>query len=127
MNHAQLQGNWQQLQGKFREQWGKLTDDDLTQSQGRAEVLIGKLVERYGMKKDEAAQKFNQYLEKLEDSHHPLRAMAADVADMAHQASDKAGAMARESWQFAKKNPLATMGIAALMGAVLGALFFRRS
>jgi uncharacterized protein YjbJ (UPF0337 family) len=48
MNRDTLKGQWTQIKGKVREQWGKLTDDDLDQMQGNAEQLIGKLQERYG-------------------------------------------------------------------------------
>ena len=29
MNWEQIQGNWKQLTGKAKENWGRLTDDDL--------------------------------------------------------------------------------------------------
>ena len=29
MNWDRIEGNWKQLKGKAKEQWGKLTDDDL--------------------------------------------------------------------------------------------------
>lgn len=127
MNHEQLQGNWKQLQGKFREKWGKLTDDDLTESQGKAEILIGKITERYGIKKEEATQKLNQYLEKLDNSDNPIKAVAHDLSEVAHSVSDKACSMAKDYWQFAKDKPLATIGIAAAAGAVLSMLLTRRS
>ena len=40
--------------GKVKEQWGKLTDDDLTTIAGKKDQLSGKLQERYGYAKDEA-------------------------------------------------------------------------
>ena len=43
MNRDTLKGQWTQIKGKVREQWGKLADDDLDQMQGNAEQLIGKL------------------------------------------------------------------------------------
>lgn len=30
MNKDEVGGNWKQLKGKVKEQWGKLTDDDMT-------------------------------------------------------------------------------------------------
>lgn len=30
MNKDEASGNWKQFTGKIKEQWGKLTDDDLT-------------------------------------------------------------------------------------------------
>jgi uncharacterized protein YjbJ (UPF0337 family)/PHD/YefM family antitoxin component YafN of YafNO toxin-antitoxin module len=53
-NADSFKGQWTQLRGMVREQWGKLTDADLDQIQGRSEQLIGKLQERYGIARDEA-------------------------------------------------------------------------
>lgn len=65
MNADQLKGNWKQVQGKFKQQWGKLTDDDLTQAQGRSDVLVGKIQERYGKSKEEAKREFDSFISKL--------------------------------------------------------------
>jgi uncharacterized protein YjbJ (UPF0337 family) len=54
MNEDTLKGQWTQLKGHIREQWGKLTNDDLDQIQGQSQQLIGKLQERYGIARDEA-------------------------------------------------------------------------
>jgi len=54
MNQDTVQGNWQQLSGKIKQKWGKLTDDDLTRAQGDKEYLVGKLHEQYGIAKDRA-------------------------------------------------------------------------
>ncbi|TCL05711.1 MULTISPECIES: CsbD family protein [Sodalis] len=56
MNTDQASGNWKQFKGKMKEQWGKLTDDDLTVVEGKRDQLIGKIQERYGYGK-EAAEK----------------------------------------------------------------------
>lgn len=61
MNKDQLEGNWKQLKGKVREQWGKLTDDDLDVINGRREQLAGKLQERYGYAKEEAEKFINEW------------------------------------------------------------------
>jgi uncharacterized protein YjbJ (UPF0337 family) len=54
MNQDTLNGQWTQLKGQVREQWGKLTSDDLDQIQGRTEQLVGKIQQRYGIARDEA-------------------------------------------------------------------------
>jgi uncharacterized protein YjbJ (UPF0337 family) len=61
MNQDTLQGQWTQLKGRLREQWGRLTDDDLDQIEGRSEQLIGRLQERYGMARDEAQRQFDAW------------------------------------------------------------------
>lgn len=62
MNRDTLKGQWTQLKGKVREQWGKLTDDDVDQMQGNAEQLIGKLQERYGRTREQAEQDVDRWL-----------------------------------------------------------------
>lgn len=63
MNTDTFKGQWNQLKGRVRRQWGKLTDDDVDQIQGNAEILIGKLQERYGRSKDEAQRDLDRFLE----------------------------------------------------------------
>jgi len=37
-----------------KEQWGKLTDDDLLEIEGRRDQLVGKIQTRYGISREEA-------------------------------------------------------------------------
>jgi uncharacterized protein YjbJ (UPF0337 family) len=48
-----VEGNWKQVKGKIKEQWGKLSDDDLTAINGRRDQPEGKIQERYGYQKDQ--------------------------------------------------------------------------
>ncbi len=54
MNKDEAGGNWKQFKGKMKEQWGKLTDDDMTVIEGKRDQLVGKIRERYGYQKDQA-------------------------------------------------------------------------
>ena len=65
MNWDQLKGEWLEAKGKLRSKWGKLTDDDLEQISGKKDVLIGRLQQRYGWKKDQAERDVDDYLKKL--------------------------------------------------------------
>lgn len=62
MNRDTLKGQWMQLKGKVRQQWGKLTDDEVDQMQGNAEMLIGKIQERYGYERAKAEQEVERWL-----------------------------------------------------------------
>jgi uncharacterized protein YjbJ (UPF0337 family) len=62
MNEDTFRGQWAQMKGKIREQWGKLTDDDVDQVEGRAEQLVGKLQERYGIAREEARRQFDSWM-----------------------------------------------------------------
>lgn len=61
MNEDTLRGQWNQLKGAVREQWGKLTNDDVDQIQGRAEQLIGRIQQRYGVERDEAQRQVDAW------------------------------------------------------------------
>ena len=54
MNNDRIECRWKQLKGKVKEQWGKLTDDDLLEIEGRRDQLVGKIQARYGITKEEA-------------------------------------------------------------------------
>lgn len=61
MNKDTLKGNFTQLKGKIKQQWGKLTDDEIDQMEGHAEILAGKLQERYGLQRDEAEKQAKEF------------------------------------------------------------------
>lgn len=56
-----LEGNWNQIKGKVKKQWGKLTDDDLTVIKGEKDELIGRLQERYGYDKARAEKEVSDF------------------------------------------------------------------
>jgi uncharacterized protein YjbJ (UPF0337 family) len=68
MNWHRIEGNWKQLTGKAKENWGKLTDDDLDVVDGRRDQLAGKIQERYGVTKDEAELQLAAWERKATDS-----------------------------------------------------------
>ncbi len=43
MNSDVIKGKWKQLNGRIKERWGNLTDDDLDVVEGHSEYLAGKL------------------------------------------------------------------------------------
>ena len=61
MNTETLQGNWKQLKGSAKERWGKLTDDELDQVEGKREQLAGKIQEKYGKTKQEAEKEIDEF------------------------------------------------------------------
>ena len=64
MNWDQIQGNWVKAKGKLRQQWGKLTDDDITLINGKREELAGRLQERYGYQKEQADKEIDNWMKK---------------------------------------------------------------
>ena len=62
MNWDRIEGNWKEFKGKAKQQWGKLTDDDLTQINGKREELSGRLQSYYGYQKDRADREIDNWL-----------------------------------------------------------------
>ena len=67
MNWDRVQGNWKQFKGKVKEQWGKLTDDQLDIIAGKREQLAGRVQEVYGVSKDEAERQVSEFEERNRD------------------------------------------------------------
>jgi len=67
MNSNQVAGKWKQMKGAAKQKWGKLTDDDLDVIAGKRDVLVGKLQERYGLAKEEAQKRADEWLKSAND------------------------------------------------------------
>ena len=73
MNWDRIEGNWKQLTGKVRQQWGKLSDDDLDIIGGRREELAGRIQEVYGVSKDEADRQIERFAGTLDTGTHDTK------------------------------------------------------
>jgi uncharacterized protein YjbJ (UPF0337 family) len=62
-----VEGEWKQFSGKVNEQWGKLTDDDLTVIAGKRDQLAGKIQERYGYAKDKAEAEIHDFERRMDE------------------------------------------------------------
>lgn len=65
MDKEQLIGNWNEIKGKLKEQFGKLTDDDITQIEGKRDQLIGAIQKKYGCSKEKAEADLNNFMGRL--------------------------------------------------------------
>ena len=61
MNWDIAKGQWKQFRGQVKEQWGKLTDDDLDQIEGKRDQLVGAVQKRYGIARDEADKQISKF------------------------------------------------------------------
>lgn len=62
MNRDVMQGKWKQIRGRIKQQWGKLTDDQLEQVNGHYDRLAGFLQEQYGYSEDRARMEVDNFL-----------------------------------------------------------------
>ena len=64
MNRDIAGGKWQQLRGRVKEEWGKLTDDDLKVAEGKFDKLAGLIRERYGYTREKAEDELERFYKK---------------------------------------------------------------
>ncbi len=67
MNQDIIAGNWMQLKGKIKAQWGELTDDQIEQIGGKRDMLAGKIQELYGVSRDEVEMQLRDFEERNTD------------------------------------------------------------
>ncbi|MEH6644662.1 CsbD family protein [Sulfitobacter sp.] len=65
MNWDTIKGNWTQMTGKIKEEWGDLTDDEITEAEGDRDQLVGKIQAKYGIAKEEAEKQVNSFAAKV--------------------------------------------------------------
>ena len=58
MNKDIIEGKWEQLKGQAKAKWG-----DLTEAKGNAQILAGKIQERYGKTKEEAEKEVSSWFQ----------------------------------------------------------------
>ncbi|MDF1819481.1 MAG: CsbD family protein [Immundisolibacteraceae bacterium] len=61
MDNEKLKGNWNIVKGKVKEQWGKLTDDDIDRVGGQFDQLVGEIQKRYGITREEAEREIRDW------------------------------------------------------------------
>jgi uncharacterized protein YjbJ (UPF0337 family) len=69
MNKDQFSGEWNTMKGKVKEQWGKLTDDDIARVEGKRDQLLGLIQKNYGYQKDQAEKELSAWESKLSNKH----------------------------------------------------------
>ena len=67
MNWNIIEGKWKEMSGSVQEQWGKLTNDELAEINGKKEKLEGMLQKKYGVTQEEATKQVDDWAGKLKD------------------------------------------------------------
>ncbi len=65
MNLEIMKANWDKLTGSLKEQYGKLTGDDITAAEWKVEKLAATLREKYELAKDDAEKKAQEIMDNI--------------------------------------------------------------
>ena len=64
MDKDTMEGKWDELKGKIKKQWSKITDDDLLQFKGSFQEILGILQKKYGEQKEQIAADLKKFFDK---------------------------------------------------------------
>ena len=73
MNWDRIEGNWKQFKGSAKEQWGKLTDDQLDMAAGKRDKLVGRIQETYGISKEESEKQVSTWLNEQKETQKEMK------------------------------------------------------
>jgi uncharacterized protein YjbJ (UPF0337 family) len=65
MNQDNISGKWKELKGEIRNQWGKLTDDEIERTKGNMQAISGLIQQRYGDAKEDSSDKLKSMFTKF--------------------------------------------------------------
>lgn len=65
MNTNIAKGKWKQVKGEIQKAWGRLTDDELDQTQGDMTKLAGLVQERYGETQESVRERINKFISNI--------------------------------------------------------------
>jgi uncharacterized protein YjbJ (UPF0337 family)/ElaB/YqjD/DUF883 family membrane-anchored ribosome-binding protein len=144
MDWNRVEGDWKRMKGKVKEQWGRLTDDDLTAIGGRRDQLEGKIQERYGYAKDQVRREIDDWYrstalatngdadelaDQIEAIRTDIQSLTSTVGRIANKqlgrAQDTAVEAARNAEDAIRQNPVSAVAIAVGLGFLFG-VFTRR-
>ena len=66
MNADILKGKWKEIKGSIKQQWGELTDDEITRVEGSEEKFVGLLQKKYGYSREEAETRYKKFMERYD-------------------------------------------------------------
>ncbi len=120
MNWDIVEGDWKQFGGKVKQQWAKLTDDDIALIDGSRQRLEGKIQTRYGNAKEQVVKEVDDWLGRAspETADQVLAATGRQVGDAAQERYDR-------TLDAIRREPLKGVAVAAGIGFI-AALLLRR-
>jgi uncharacterized protein YjbJ (UPF0337 family) len=67
MNEETIKGKWQEIKGDVQKAWGKLTNDELTQTKGDINAIAGLVMQKYGEDKSQFQKKFDDIMKRFNE------------------------------------------------------------
>ena len=83
MDRELFEAQWPQIKTMIREKWASLTDEDLRQINGRYDVLVSKLQQKYGYTREQVEEEVNRWSPTLgSKTYDAARATSQDSSSL---------------------------------------------
>jgi len=112
-----IEGNWDQLKGKIKKQWGKLTDNDMDEMEGSYDELVGKIKETYGCTQEDIEKQLNTIINGFDFNK---------IKDVVQNSVENIKEKSEDVTAYVQENPMKSVLIAMAIG-ILAAKFLRNS
>ncbi len=148
ITREELKGHWNELRGRIKEKWGQLTDDELMQTEGNSDQLIGLIQRKTGEGREQITRFFDSFMESSGDKATDMMGQAGEVANKVAETAQQyaqdaqkyvqeAGKYAQEGYQQAaqsvqsglhqaeetvKTRPVESLAVAFGTGVITGVL-----
>jgi len=113
----QLKGNWNEIKGKIKKEWGSITDDELRQAEGNIGQLVGVIQKKTGQARNEIEKSLNNLLSESQDYFEGAQRAAQQYATQAAESAKEQYAQAED---LVRRHPAESLVIAFGTGLLLG-------
>jgi len=124
INQQTLTGQWNEVKGKLKEKWGKLTDDDIRHFNGNVEQLVGRIQQKTGESREVIEHFLDQFAEETSSMAakvgERVQQHAAQVADTARQSYDAVREGYSEAERVIRTRPGQSLAVAFGLGVLTG-------
>lgn len=65
MNKDQMMGRSERFKARLKQEWGRLTDDEMVEAEGNMDELAARIREKYGDTREEIAARINELMDEV--------------------------------------------------------------
>jgi uncharacterized protein YjbJ (UPF0337 family) len=124
LNQQVLQGHWNEIRGKIKERWGKLTDDDVRAFNGNVEQLVGRIQQKTGESRESIERFLSQTTERmgsmLQHAGEAVENATENVTEGLRQGYEYLKEGYNEAERVVQRRPAQAIGVTFVLGVIAG-------